>query len=37
MDETKFSTEGSDSGIGGRPANSVTISDTTRAGTGTNK
>jgi hypothetical protein len=37
MDETKFSTDGSDGGIGGRPANSVTISDTTRAGTGTNK
>jgi hypothetical protein len=37
MDETKFSTDGSDGGIGGRPANSVTISDTTRAGTGTSK
>jgi hypothetical protein len=34
MDETsKFSTDGSDGGIGGRPANLVTISDTTRAGT----
>jgi hypothetical protein len=37
MDETKFSTDGSDGGIGGRPANSVTISDTARSGTGTNK
>jgi hypothetical protein len=37
MDETKFSTDGSDGGIGGRPASSVTISDTTRAGTHTNK
>jgi hypothetical protein len=36
-DKTKFSTDGSDGGIGGRPANSVIISDTTRAGTGTNK
>jgi hypothetical protein len=37
MDETKFSTDTSDGGIGGHPANSVTISDTTRAGNGTNK
>jgi hypothetical protein len=37
MDDTKFSIDGSDGGIGGHPANSVTISDTTRAGTGTNK
>jgi hypothetical protein len=37
IDGTKFSTDGSDGGIGGCPANSVTISDTTRAGTGTNK
>jgi hypothetical protein len=37
MDETKFSTDGSDGGIGGRPENSVTISDTTRDGTGDNK
>jgi hypothetical protein len=37
MDETKFSTDVYDGGIGGRPANSVIISDTTRAGTGTNK
>jgi hypothetical protein len=37
MNETKFSTDGSDGGIGGRPANSVTISDTTRDGTGTKK
>jgi hypothetical protein len=33
MDETKFSADGFDGGIGGRPENSVTISDTTRAGT----
>jgi hypothetical protein len=37
MDKTKFSTDGSDGGIGGRPANSATISETTRAGTSTNK
>jgi hypothetical protein len=37
MDETKFSTDGSDGGIGGRPANSVTLSDTKRAGNSTNK
>jgi hypothetical protein len=37
MDETKFSTDGSDGGIGGRPANSMTIADAARAGTGTNK
>jgi hypothetical protein len=37
MDETKFSTDGSVGGIGGRPANSVTTSETTRAGIVTNK
>jgi hypothetical protein len=37
MDETKLSTHGSDSGIVGHPTNSVTIADTTRAGTSTNK
>jgi hypothetical protein len=37
MDETKFSTDGHNSRIGGRPANSVTLSDTTRSGTVTNK
>jgi hypothetical protein len=35
MDKTTISAGGSDGGIGGRPANSVTISDTPRAGTGT--
>jgi hypothetical protein len=37
MDDTKFSTDDSDGGIGGRTENSVTICDTTRAGTGTNR
>jgi hypothetical protein len=37
MDETKFSTDTSDGGIGRCPVNSVTISDTKIAGTGTNK
>jgi hypothetical protein len=37
MDETKFSMDGSDGEIGGRPANSITISGTTRSGTATHK
>jgi hypothetical protein len=37
MDETKFSMDGSDGEIGGRPANSITIAGTTRSGTATNK
>jgi hypothetical protein len=37
MDETKFSTDGSDGGIGGRPANSITMLGVTRAGTAVNK
>jgi hypothetical protein len=37
MDETKFSTDGSDGGIGGRPSNSITMLDVARAGTALNK
>jgi hypothetical protein len=37
MDETKFSMDGADGGIGGRPANSSTITNITRSGTGCNK
>jgi hypothetical protein len=37
MDETKFSIDGADGGIGGRPANSITIANITRSGTGCNK
>jgi hypothetical protein len=37
MDETKFSMDGSDVDIGGRPTNSITIAGTTRYGTATNK
>jgi hypothetical protein len=37
MDETKLSMDGSDGEIGGRPANSVTISGTTRSGTAIEK
>jgi hypothetical protein len=37
MDETKFSTDGSDGGIGGRPANSITLLGVARAGTSMNK
>jgi hypothetical protein len=37
MDETKFSMDGTDCGIGGRPTNSITIANITRSGTGCNK
>jgi hypothetical protein len=37
MDETKFSMDGTDCGIGGRPANSITVANITRSGTGCNK
>jgi hypothetical protein len=37
MDETKFSTDGSDGGIGGRPTNSITMLGVARAGTDVNK
>jgi hypothetical protein len=37
MDETKFSMDGSDGEIIGRPANSITIAGTTRSGAVTNK
>ena len=37
MDETKFSTDGSDGGIGGRPANYITIVGVARAGIAMNK
>jgi hypothetical protein len=37
MDETKFSTDWSDGGIGGRPANSIAMLDVARAGTAVNK
>jgi hypothetical protein len=37
MDETKFSMDGADGGIGGRPANSITIANITRSGTRCNK
>jgi hypothetical protein len=37
MDETKFSTDGSDGVIGGRPANSIAMLGVARAGTAVNK
>jgi hypothetical protein len=37
MDETKFSMDGSDGEIEGRPANSITIAGSTRYGTATDK
>jgi hypothetical protein len=37
MDKTKFSTDGSDGGIGGRPENSITLLDVARAYTAMNK
>jgi hypothetical protein len=37
MDETKFSTDGSDGGIGGRPANSIVMLGSARYGTDVNK
>jgi hypothetical protein len=37
MDETKFSMDGSDGGIGGCPANSITLLGVARAGTAMNK
>jgi hypothetical protein len=37
MDETKFSMDGSDGEMGGRPANYITIAGTTRSDAATNK
>jgi len=37
VDETNFSLDGSDGGRGGRPANTITISNAARPGTGQNK
>jgi hypothetical protein len=37
LDETKLSLEGSDGGIGGRPANVIIIKNICRSGTATNK
>ena len=37
VDETNFSLNGSDGGRGGRPANTITISNAARPGTGQNK
>jgi hypothetical protein len=37
MDETKFSMDGADGGIGGRPENSITIATITSSGTSCNK
>jgi hypothetical protein len=37
MDETKFSTDGSDGGIGGRPVNSITMMGVARARTAVSK
>ena len=37
LDETKLSLDGSDGGIGGRPANVIVIKNLFRSGTATNK
>jgi hypothetical protein len=37
MNEMKFSMDGADGGIGGRPTNSIIIANITRHGTGCNK